>query len=188
MNQYNRREVVKRAGMAGAALLLPAAAQSVVSPLRVGGRDVELQLAPVGAHTVRITLSAVKNEQVQPVPDDGSLARASWGPAIAKLRGVAAPQSFNCGELRVQFTPSPLSFKIETVKGDPVQQLTIDPDTGVLEFTTGSPPLLGLGEGGPQFDRRGSTDRMRSGQGGYQLRTHGGRVPIPWIIGTAGWA
>jgi alpha-glucosidase/alpha-D-xyloside xylohydrolase len=27
---------------------------------------------------------------------------------------------------------------------------------------------------------------MRSGQGGYQLRTHGGRVPIPWVIGTNG--
>ena len=29
---------------------------------------------------------------------------------------------------------------------------------------------------------------MRSGQGGYKLATHGGRVPIPWIIGTSGWA
>ena len=29
---------------------------------------------------------------------------------------------------------------------------------------------------------------MRSGQGGYQLRTHGGRVPVPWLIGTGGWA
>jgi alpha-glucosidase (family GH31 glycosyl hydrolase) len=29
---------------------------------------------------------------------------------------------------------------------------------------------------------------MKSGQGGYKLRTHGGRVPIPWIVGTAGWA
>ena len=28
---------------------------------------------------------------------------------------------------------------------------------------------------------------MRSGQGGYKLATHGGRVPIPWIIGTSGW-
>ena len=53
---------------------------------------------------------------------------------------------------------------------------------------TGGAPLFGLGEGGPQFDRRGSVDRMRSGQGGYQLRTHGGRVPIPWIIGAGGWA
>jgi alpha-glucosidase/alpha-D-xyloside xylohydrolase len=29
---------------------------------------------------------------------------------------------------------------------------------------------------------------MTSGQGGYKLATHGGRVPIPWIIGTSGWA
>ena len=29
---------------------------------------------------------------------------------------------------------------------------------------------------------------MRSGQGGYQLRTHGGRVPVQWLIGTGGWA
>ena len=29
---------------------------------------------------------------------------------------------------------------------------------------------------------------MVSGQGGYRLATHGGRVPIPWLIGTAGWA
>ncbi len=48
--------------------------------------------------------------------------------------------------------------------------------------------MFGLGEGGPQFDRRGSTERMHSGQGGYQLRTHGGRVPIPWLIDTSGWA
>src|SRR5262249_22699512 len=45
-----------------------------------------------------------------------------------------------------------------------------------------------LGEGGPQFDRKGSIDAMRSGQGGYQLRTHGGRVPIQWLVGTEGWA
>jgi len=29
---------------------------------------------------------------------------------------------------------------------------------------------------------------MRSGQGGYQLRTHGGRVPIQWLASTDGWA
>ena len=60
--------------------------------------------------------------------------------------------------------------------------------TGSFAFHLGDGPVLGLGEGGPQFDRRGSVDRMRSGQGGYRLRTHGGRVPVPWLIGTAGWA
>jgi alpha-glucosidase/alpha-D-xyloside xylohydrolase len=28
---------------------------------------------------------------------------------------------------------------------------------------------------------------MISSQGGYELATHGGRVPIPWIVGTSGW-
>jgi alpha-glucosidase/alpha-D-xyloside xylohydrolase len=57
-----------------------------------------------------------------------------------------------------------------------------------VSFALGSGPLLGLGEGGPQFDRRGSILNTRSGQGGYQLRTHGGRVPVPWIVGANGWA
>ena len=69
-----------------------------------------------------------------------------------------------------------------------MQRLRVELDSGAVSFDTGDSPLLGLGEGGPQFDRRGSIDRMRSGQGGYQLRTHGGRVPVPWIIGTGGWA
>ena len=29
---------------------------------------------------------------------------------------------------------------------------------------------------------------MRNGQGGYRLRTHGGRAAIPWLIGAGGWA
>ena len=69
-----------------------------------------------------------------------------------------------------------------------VQRLQVDAQTGSLAFDLGEGPVLGLGEGGPQFDRRGAVDRMRSGQGGYRLRTHGGRVPIPWLIGTSGWA
>ena len=56
-----------------------------------------------------------------------------------------------------------------------------------VSFLLPKGPLLGLGEGGPQFDRKGSVDRMRNGQGGYQLRTHGGRVPIQWLVGTDGW-
>ncbi|MGC2185328.1 MAG: TIM-barrel domain-containing protein [Terriglobales bacterium] len=29
---------------------------------------------------------------------------------------------------------------------------------------------------------------MISGQGGYKLATHGGRVPVPWIVSPSGWA
>jgi alpha-glucosidase/alpha-D-xyloside xylohydrolase len=45
-----------------------------------------------------------------------------------------------------------------------------------------------MGQGGPQFDRRGSSYTMRWGQGGYELRTHGGVVPIQWFVSTDGWA
>lgn len=79
---------------------------------------------------------------------------------------------------------------IEFIKNDgrQIQRLRIDQQTGSITFRTGDKPLLGLGEGGRQFDRRGARDPMRSGQGGYSLRTHGGRVPIQWQIGTGGWA
>jgi len=122
------------------------------------------------------------------MPYDGSLVRRSWGEATAKLNGEVKPQPITLGGLRVSVSPDPLTFKIEAERSHLIQTLTRESDTGVLHFEIGNSPLLGLGEGGPQFDRRGSVDAMRSGQGGYKLATHGGRVPVPWLIGTAGWA
>jgi alpha-glucosidase/alpha-D-xyloside xylohydrolase len=92
------------------------------------------------------------------------------------------------GDARVTLSAEPPSVEIVTKNNRPVQHLRLDTKTGGFTFRLGEGPILGLGEGGPQFDRRGSVDRMRSGQGGYRLRTHGGRVPVPWLIGTAGWA
>jgi alpha-glucosidase (family GH31 glycosyl hydrolase) len=56
-----------------------------------------------------------------------------------------------------------------------------------MTFLLSKGPLLGLGQGGPQFDRRGTVDKMRSGQRGYRLGTHGGRAPVQWLVGTDGW-
>src|SRR5260370_24458880 len=78
-------------------------------------------------------------------------------------------------------------MRVEAKDGRLGQRLRGDAQTGWLAFALGEGPVLGLGEGGPQFDRRGNADRMRSGQGGYRLRTHGGRVPIQWLLGN-GWA
>ncbi|MBV9339401.1 MAG: glycoside hydrolase family 31 protein, partial [Acidobacteria bacterium] len=111
-----------------------------------------------------------------------------WGTPVAVLSGDWQSQTVQAGGIRVQASPNPLTFTLEDPVGRTVQSLTIAPQTGMVEFETGESPILGLGEGGAQFDRRGSLDRMISGQAGYQLRTHGGRVPIPWVIGTAGWA
>jgi alpha-glucosidase (family GH31 glycosyl hydrolase) len=174
---WNRRQILKHAALAGGAL---GAAEGQTA------RNVEIQIASISARTVRLTVLAVENGAAESVPDDGALVQPSWGEPVAKLRGAAA-RSVRCGDLTVDFTPEPLALTVRD-GNTTVQRLTIDPATGALSFLTGTAPLLGLGEGGPQFDRRGDQDRMRSGQGGYRLGTHGGRVPIPWLIGTSGWA
>jgi alpha-glucosidase (family GH31 glycosyl hydrolase) len=155
--------------------------------ITVAGREVEIQLVPVSAFTFRLSLLPVQDGKPAEVPADGSLVERSWAAPKAKL-GAAEERIVKLGAVHVKIAQNPLTFAIETASGELVQQLKIDGESGVVTFATGSAPILGLGEGGPQFDRRGSADRMRSGQGGYQLRTHGGRVPIPWLIGTSGWA
>ena len=187
----DRRQVLKGATAACAALLLPGKTESAVPGLRIAGQDAEIQVAPVSAHTARLTIlltSALEDGRTMAVAGDGSLVETSWGAPIVKLRIPGRARTAKMGNLIVKVASDPVAFTIETLKGRRLQHLSVDKDTGVVSFSTGDSPLLGLGEGGPQFDRRGSTDRMRSGQGGFQLRTHGGRVPIPWLIGTAGWA
>jgi len=187
--KMNRRSILKQAAAAGMALMRPLFGQVFgQSALRITGRDVEIQIAPVSRHTARLTVLPLQNGALATVPMDGSLVQPSWGQPVAKLRSLARAQTVMCGDLKIDLAPQPLPFTIRNAQGDRVQQIRLDRETGVVSFDTGSAPLLGLGEGGPQFDRRGSTDRMRSGQGGYQLRTNGGRVPIPWLIGTAGCA
>ncbi len=185
---WNRRELLAQLVGVSAGMLLPPATTLVSGGLRVAGENCEIHLAPLSRHTVRFSVLPVKRSRTISVPSDGSLLKASWGVATTEIRGEAQSQTIACGDMKVSFSRSPLTFTIATTQGEMIQQLSIDEETGGVSFLTGDSPLLGLGEGGPQFDRRGSTDRMKSGQGGYQLATHGGRVPIPWIIGTRGWA
>jgi alpha-glucosidase (family GH31 glycosyl hydrolase) len=168
--QFNRREVL---GAAGAVLLGPVGAATA--------GEVEVEVSQVSAHTFRLTVGGMP-------ADDGALVQAKWGAPVAKLSGNFAARTVKAGGVSIRLTSNPVALAIVTAKGEPVQQIKVDGETGAVTFATGSAPLLGLGEGGPQFDRRGSVDRMRSGQGGYQLRTFGGRVPIQWLVGTGGWA
>ncbi|HKA02654.1 MAG TPA: TIM-barrel domain-containing protein [Candidatus Solibacter sp.] len=164
MNKPTRRQVL------GAALIAPAS--MLASPA-----DLAVQIAPVSPNTFRLTIGGKPK-------DDGTLVQESWGTPIA----VAAPQTVKAGGVTIKVTANPLAFEIVDTKGAAIQQLKYDAESGTLSFPTGSAPLLGLGEGGPQFDRRGNQVTGRSGQGGYQLRNFGGRVPINWLIGTNGWA
>jgi len=183
--RWNRRDVLKGFLAASTTALLPRKADAAAAQLPEP--QVEVQITPVSSFTFRLSILPVNKGFAADIPMDGSLVRQSWGSPIAKLRNdPTSPVS--AGKVRLKVSFKPVSIEIANLQGAVVQQLAWDENAGVLSFLNGTSPLFGLGEGGAQFDRRGSADSMRSGQGGYKLATHGGRVPIPWIIGTSGWA
>jgi alpha-glucosidase (family GH31 glycosyl hydrolase) len=172
----SRRAALKHFAVAGAgAALAPVILRGQSAPLMVAGRPVDIAIAPISASTTRISIRPIVGGQAQPVINRGALV-------------PAAEQRVASGDLvvRVLEGASPV-ITIDTRAGRAVQRLTLNRTESELSFSLGNGPIFGLGEGGPQFDRRGSTYPTRNGQGGYQLRTHGGRVPIQWLIGAEGW-
>ncbi|MGH9370758.1 MAG: TIM-barrel domain-containing protein, partial [Vicinamibacterales bacterium] len=153
--------------------------------IRVAGMPVEIAVASVGPDTVRITAAAIVG--TGGVPEDGALVEAAETKPSVRGRTAEAYKMIKAGNLVVRYTDGPPTIHVETAKGQPIQTLVLSEEAPGVSFQLPKGPLLGLGEGGPQFDRKGSVDRMRNGQGGYQLRTHGGRVPIQWLVGTDGW-
>lgn len=186
-NPLTRRSAVKQLARAGAgALLVPAVLHDQPDDLIIAGKPVEVWVSAVSASTVRLTALPVENSRAAAVPTDGALALDAEGRPVVR----AARRSFGpvrAGDLVVKLTTGPPTFHVETRSGHVVQRLTLDGKSAEMSFLLGAGPLLGLGQGGPQFDRKGSRDEMRSGQAGYRLATHGGRVPIQWLVGTEGW-
>ncbi len=182
----DRRRVLKQLlATAGAAVLPMARLFARAGP--TSARDVSIHISTVGVHTFRLSVLPADN-QLSAIASNGSLLQSLQEAPVAVLRAGWSPQNVQAGGARLRILPNPLTVVVEGSGGGTIQRLAIDPIAGIVLFDTGASPLLGLGEGGPQFDRRGSFDAMISGQGGYQLKTHGGRLPIPWLIATGGWA
>src|SRR5262249_12843353 len=172
----SRRMALRGLGLPGLTALRGALAEAGRdTTLRVAGRPIEVTVSPVGADIVRISLVSVEGNRAQSIPSDGSLVRTDWGPPVVRLRSLAETRTVSCGEANwsLPARPEPLSIRVEAADRRLIQRIGVDGETGSFGFHLGDGPVLGLGEGGPQFDRRGSVDRMRNGQGGYRLRTHG---------------
>src|SRR3954453_20275168 len=168
--RLKRREILKQMAAASTAILLPgnigaASRSGAAGAAQIAGRDCEIQIAPVSETTLRLSILPIENGTPQAVAGNGSLVQDSWAPPVAKWRVEWKPQTVKCGNLSINFSLDPLTFAIANPKGETVQRISIDENSGVVSFLAGDAPLLGLGEGGAQFDRRGSVDRMVSGQG-----------------------
>jgi len=188
-DRISRRQTLRAVSAAGAAALLaPAKALAQELPLELAGRPVELTLTPVTPQTVRITIQPLENGRPKPLAPDGALVKDDFGPPPARVRTLATTRDVKCGSLVLRLTRDPFTVRVAGPGGRLIQQLHPDAASGKVAFLTGDGPVLGLGQGGPQFDKRGTVDHMGSGQGAFHLATHGGKVPVQLAVGTSGWA
>ena len=180
--RLHRRNALKLLGGAIAATYLDLPAILLAEDqVEIAGRKAQISASPISAHTVRVRISEI-DAALGKHTEDGAVLEAQLRQP-ATHTGLPRPSG-----PRVSIERNSLTVQISDAGGRAVQQLRVQEDTCSITFQLGDGPVLGMGEGGPQFDRRGNLDPMRSGQGGYHLRTHGGRVPIQWLIGTSGWA
>src|SRR5690348_5641223 len=188
MKDSNRREALKSIATAGAgALLAGDAGLAEAGPIQIAGHPVEVTITAATPQTVRIAIQPIENGQPGPIPQDGALVKTDWGAPALRWRPIAGSRRVKCGSFTVEVSASPFAIRV-TRKGRVVHELKLDSATGKMTFPLGHVPVFGLGQGGPQFDRRGSIDHMGNGQGAYKLATHGARVPVQFAIGTVGWA
>lgn len=158
--------------------------------IRFAGHESELVIGEVSACTLRIELAPL-DKQGHPVQATSSNVLVPFA-ATEKLRvrELAAGKRLRVGKLRVEIKPHPLMVSVRRADGKLVQQLVFEESATTnagISFRTDA-PVLGLGEGANQFDRRGEFYRMINGQIAPFLATHGATIPVPFLLGTDGWA
>jgi alpha-glucosidase/alpha-D-xyloside xylohydrolase len=150
---------------------------------------VELTLSEVTERTLELKLAPL-DDQGHPQPD---LPSTVFVPFASKeklrIRELDKNKDVRMGDLRVAVRPNPLTVTIRRRNGQLAQEFTFENANGTnsVSFRTDS-PVLGLGEGEEQFDRRGHYFPMRNGQMRPMLVTHGATIPVPFLLGTDGWA
>lgn len=169
-------------------LLLGHLSAQAKSAIVVEGRPIELRISEVSEQTVAIELL--------PVDDRGKPQTSEPPPTLAEFsakekfraRQLAGEKKLRVGQLRVTLKPQPLAVTVHRAHGTRVQELVFSESAGtnLISFRTDA-PVLGLGGGGDQFDRRGHNFPLINGQR-YKLAELGARCFSPFLIGTEGWA
>jgi alpha-glucosidase/alpha-D-xyloside xylohydrolase len=154
--------------------------------LKYAGNPAELTVQSISNRTIKISLAPL-DAQGQPKAAPTTTAFvAPKGRPVVSMRKLDSAHDITMGDLRCRIQGQPLRVALTKADGKLVQELTIA-DDGSCTVQTAA-PVLGLGEGAAQFDRRGNQFRMLNGQRAPFLATHGGTIPVPFLIGTDGWA
>jgi len=193
--RITRRRALKDLGLAGAGLAVSGGVIRGQSrgEIVVAGQPVEIAVSSVSPLTVRVSLRPIRDGVPAPIAQTGHLVQDEFGKPLVQARDQSRLTQVGAGGFVVSYTPGPPTVHIKRSSGESIQKLTLDAAAPGMSFQLPKGPLLGLGEGGVQFDKKGSTDQMRNGQvtadaDGYRLATHGTRAPVQWLVGTDGWA
>jgi len=195
-DDISRRDALKHMVVGSAGLMFAGVIRGPTADIMVAGQPVEIAVWSLSSATARITVRPVQATTVVPVPITGALVTEEAGTLCVRTREAAGAVRVRAGDMVVSFTENPPVLSVHTAAGRVVQRFVLDAEKPGLSFLLGDGPLLGFGEGGAQFDRRGTVDTMQSGQGArsassrpFLLDTHGTRAPVQWLIGTQnGWA
>jgi alpha-glucosidase/alpha-D-xyloside xylohydrolase len=167
--------------------MLPLSARTIglaiVSLVTAESAKADVRISPAGDHGVRIVV--VADDMTAP-SNPALIEQNQIEPAIRFKAGQTATKA-TVGKLLMTVSANPLRVRIEDAKGRIVQDVEYSTEKGVVTFQLDDAPVLGLGEGAQQFDRRGGVYPVRNGQV-EGLATLGGRIHVPYLIGTDGWA
>jgi alpha-glucosidase (family GH31 glycosyl hydrolase) len=148
---------------------------------------VEVRLTAISEQMLRVSLLPILADgTVEEIPANDFLQPLKPAAPTRKLRTGTNGKPATIGAWRVSVQTEPLTLRIQKDR-QIVQQIAFDAQ-GAMAFSVGDGPLLGLGEGGQQFDRRGGDYPEENGQQTLNLRILGARVAAPFLIGTKGWA
>ncbi len=188
MNRFSFLRAVSILPLLFLAPLLPSArAQSAVTPIRFDGQNAEVVINQISEHMLRLQLFPPHDPGQEPGLHFGSPMLAPF-PSVEKLRvgELAGETNLQLAGLRVTIHNAPLDILVHRADGTLVEELAFADTNNRIVFHTDA-PVLGLGEGADQFDRRGANYRLINGQR-YRLADLGTRIFSPFLIGTEGWA
>ncbi|MEX2530808.1 MAG: TIM-barrel domain-containing protein [Gemmatimonadota bacterium] len=156
--------------------------------IRYGGAPAELTVSRAADLTIEVQLSPIQADGTALEPPESLVLIDYPREVLWTGRELDGPVDMDLGEISLEIRAAPLRVVLRRADGSVAQSLSWPDDTEpAMHFETGA-PVYGLGQGGPQFDRRGVRHEMRDGWGTYERPTHGSRVAAPMLIGADGWS
>lgn len=162
-----------------------ALASKLSEGVSTGPAVLELKLTAVNDNILRVTVAAA-GEPLDRLYGDGSLVARVWPDAVVRAVVGSTAQTVHWSGRVVEVYTDPLRVTVRA-NGAVLQELRFEQSPAQVQFLCGDGPVYGLGSGAHALDRRGTSDAMKNGQIGDDLKTYGAHVPVPWLMGSNGW-